>query len=99
MKSSNVGKTILRRLIIIAAAAPPSWVREGSGQGSLNYTITPCVMSGRGRSSLASYLVTGMPARPSAVHASESESDNVGSGFWAQRCAHSGSLSGASRKA
>ena len=58
-------------------------VNDAEGQSSDSYEITRSVISsGGGRSSSVSYELTGTLGQPSPVEASESESYNVGSGFW-----------------
>lgn len=56
---------------------------NSAAQSSDNYEITKSVMSGGGgTSSSTSYSLTGTFAQPSPVDVSESESYNLGSGFW-----------------
>lgn len=59
------------------------WLSEGKAQSSASYDIVRSVMSGGGgRSTSASYSLTGTCGQPSPVHVSESESYSLGSGFW-----------------
>ncbi len=56
---------------------------DAGAQSSTSYEIARSVMSGGGgRSSSASYDLMGTLGQPSPVEASESESYNLGSGFW-----------------
>jgi hypothetical protein len=77
-------KAILRSIPALAVAALVlAWVGNAHGQSSANHQITRSVMSGGGgRSSSASYSLTGTFGQPSPVEASESGSYNLGSGFW-----------------
>ena len=77
-------KMILRATIILAAGTFFSGpLRNSYGQSSAGYLITRSVMSGGGgRSTSASYALTGTLGQPSPVHLSESDSYNLGSGFW-----------------
>jgi len=77
-------KTILRSSPILAAAALLlAWGCKASAQTSASYQITRSVISnGGGRCASASYDLTGTLGQPSPTEASESESYNLGSGFW-----------------
>jgi hypothetical protein len=76
--------TVLRSLASLGVAVLLlSWAGSAAPQSSASYEITRSVMStGGGRSSSASYEVTGTLGQPSPVDVSESESFNLGSGFW-----------------
>jgi len=75
---------ISRNLICLTLGLTLSlWLTDAHSQSSASYEITKSVMStGGGRSTSASYSLTGTCGQPSPVHVSESESYNLGSGFW-----------------
>jgi len=77
-------KTLLRSIPALALTALVLVsVGNAHGQSSASYQITRSVMSGGGgRSTSASYALTGTLGQPSPTEASESESYNLGSGFW-----------------
>lgn len=77
-------KPFLRNAVVLAfTTLPLAWVGNTHGQSSASYEITCSVMSGGGgRSSSASYSLTGTLGQPSPVEASEGDTYNLGSGFW-----------------
>ncbi|NQT84091.1 hypothetical protein HQ563_13780 [bacterium] len=80
-------KMILRTVAAFAFTALVfAWVVDADAQSSASYQIGRSVMSGGGaRSTSASYSLTGTLGQPSPVDVSESESYNLGSGFWGAR--------------
>jgi len=77
-------KTVFRSIPALALTALVlAWVGNAHGQSSASYEIARSVMSaGGGRSTSASYSLTGTLGQPSPVDVSESDSYNLGSGFW-----------------
>jgi hypothetical protein len=77
-------KTILRSTSTLALTGLVlASVGNAHGQSSASYEITRSVMStGGGRSTSASYDLSGTLGQPSPTEASGSESYNLGSGFW-----------------
>jgi len=74
----------LRNLTVLAAAAALlGCTGYAAAQSSASYQISKSVMSGGGgRSSSASYEMTGTLGQPSPVDVSDSTSYSLGSGFW-----------------
>ncbi|NQT83352.1 hypothetical protein HQ563_10030 [bacterium] len=77
-------KGVLRGTAVVAAGPLLLlWATTAQAQSSASYEITRSVMSGGGgRSSSASYDLTGTLGQPSPVEVSESDGYNLGSGFW-----------------
>jgi len=75
---------ISKRIAAIAIATLLlAWIGDAHGQSSPSYEIARSVMcGGGGRSTSASYSLTGTCGQASPVHASESDSFSLGSGFW-----------------
>ena len=75
---------ISKRIAAIAIATLLlAWIGDAHGQSSPSYEIARSVMSGGGgRSTSATYSLTGTLGQPSPVGGSGSQSYNLGSGFW-----------------